>query len=290
MINITNQMPAAGELTAIYNAALPSYQMDEERFADKYAVEDCTGLCAYDGEGENSRPVGFALSCKAELVLLCVLPEYQRRGVGSALLAQAEAQIKVAGFDKIKIGGWRSALQGAPELYGGKEFFAKNNYEPDWLTVNMAMDLADFDVDKLNLPPVESNIIFRMAEESDKDALLLAVKENTDFWYDIYIDTPMREVLLALCNGEILGYLQINPGERHFVKPGAQIGCVGVTKNARRRGVGRRLVAEGMQKLKLSGEQSVELLYIELVDWYRRLGLEVTDRQYIIKDKSLIVD
>jgi ribosomal protein S18 acetylase RimI-like enzyme len=284
MINIMNNQPAIGEMMSIYNAAMPFYHIDDPaRFADKYAVSDCSALSAYN----DGMFIGFALVCKNELVLICVLPEFQRLGTGSKLLCEAEKQIKSAGFDSIKIGCSRSALQGAPELYGGKDFFVKNGCEADWLTVNMAMDLADFSLDKLNLPPVESNITFRMATEADKDALLLAVKGNTDFWYDIYVDTPMDEVLLALCDGEILGYMNINPGERHFVKPGGQLGCVGVTKAARRRGVGRRMVAEGMLRLKALGEQSVELLYIELVDWYRRLGLEVTDRQYLIKEKKL---
>jgi ribosomal protein S18 acetylase RimI-like enzyme len=284
MINITDNKPDRGDLAAIYNAAMPFYHIDDEaRFAEKYALEDCSSLSAYN----DGMLIGFALLCKNELVLICVLPSFQRRGVGSKLLCEAEKRIKAAGFDSIKIGGSISALQGVPELYCGKAFFEKNGYEADWLTVNMAMDLQDFSLDKLNLPPIESNIVFRMATEADKDALLLAVKENTDFWYSIYIDTPMDEVMLALCDAEILGYLQVNPGDRYFVKPGGQLGCVGVTKTARRRGVGRRLVAEGMLRLKAMGEQSVELLYIELVDWYRRLGLEVTDRQHLIKEKIL---
>ena len=59
------------------------------------------------------------------------------------------------------------------------------------------------------------------------------------------------------------------------------ISCVGVVKEAREQGIGMQMVLEGIKWLQRQGSGSVELLYVALVDWYRKLGFQVNQRQWM---------
>ncbi len=96
--------------------------------------------------------------------------------------------------------------------------------------------------------------------------------------------TCVDPVLLAVEAGAVLGFAILSPGGGRFSPPGERdgcIGCVGVAGCARRRGIGRGMVVYGAEWLKSRGCTGVELRYVELVNWYRRIGFTVTRRQWM---------
>ena len=70
---------------------------------------------------------GFAVIESFALRLICVEPGYQRRGIGSALLEEAESYVSRKGFDKLLTGGVSSEfLIGADKA--AKGFFEKKGF------------------------------------------------------------------------------------------------------------------------------------------------------------------
>ena len=77
-----------------------------QRYRDKMAAGDRFRM-AMDADGW---PLGVAWRNGAEIIGLYVDPDWSRRGVGAALLADAEAAIRAEGHDRIGIGAALCAL------------------------------------------------------------------------------------------------------------------------------------------------------------------------------------
>jgi ribosomal protein S18 acetylase RimI-like enzyme len=265
----------------LYNNSLPAYKMTEEVWHDWLKPEKAKIIRAY----ESAETIGFSLIHGSSVALLCVAEEYRGRGHGSRLLKESEEHIKSSGADKIILGqGRHYILQGVPAGNpSAVSFFEKRGYSAEWTSVNMDIRLAEFDSAALNLPPLPEGVSFRMAEEKDKSALLAAVEDADSEWVHIFEDVG-DPVMLAVKDGEIVGFqILASEGARFFTgdeKRGC-IGCVGVINKARELGIGRRMVAEGMNLLKKQGCASVELRYVEIVDWYKKLGFYVVAEQWM---------
>jgi ribosomal protein S18 acetylase RimI-like enzyme len=267
----------------LYNKNLPAYQMREDDWCSWLKPELAEIKYVYD----NEKLAGFSLIHGGSIVLLCVDEQFRGRGFGSRLLRESEDFIKSKGMNKVTLGcGARYyILQGVPnENPEVVRFFKKHGYEAEWTSVNMTIKLAEFDLNKLEIPPLPENISFRFAEDADKPALLAAVEDaDSDYggsnWVSIFKDCD-DPVMLAVRGEEILGF-QILTTESVFVENGGDIACVGVIHSARKLGIGRHMVARGMQWLKEQGCEFIELRYVELVDWYNKLGFYVECEQWM---------
>ena len=162
-------------------------------------------------------------------------------------------------------------------------FFERRGYAASWTSVNMRLDLRGFGAGRLDIPPAPETVGFRFARDADRAALLAAVDDAQPDWRGVFT-TCADPVLLAVEAGAVLGFAILSPGGGRFSPPGERdgcIGCVGVAGRARRRGIGRGMVVYGAEWLKSRGCTGVELRYVELVNWYRRIGFTVTRRQWM---------
>ncbi|MCL2638551.1 MAG: GNAT family N-acetyltransferase [Oscillospiraceae bacterium] len=269
------------DIFELYNKALPAYQMREDDWLSWLKPELAEIKRAYDGE----KLAGFALIHGNSVALLCVDEQSRGRGFGSRLLEESEAFIKQAGANRVILGrGRHYILQGVPnENPDVVSFFEGRGYEAEWTSANMATLLDGFEINKLDIPPLSAEISFRFAEDADKSALLAAVEDADSSWVHVFEDCA-DPVMLAVRDGEIAGFQILAEDGARFTAKGGKIGCigcVGVVHKARELGIGRRMVAEGMDWLKQRGCTAVELRYVAIVDWYRKLGFYVEREQWM---------
>jgi ribosomal protein S18 acetylase RimI-like enzyme len=270
------------DIFELHNKCLPAYQMRGEDWHPQLKPELAEIKRIYDGK----KLAGFSLIHGSSIALLCINPEMQKRGFGSRLLKESEDFIKQSGADKITLGrgGYHYVLQGVPnDNPDVVAFFEKRGYEAEWVSVNMAIRLDKFDINALKIPPLPDSIKFRFAEETEKPALLAAVEDADSAWVYVFEDCA-DPVMLAVKDSEIIGFQILAEDGAHFNKNKGKIGCigcVGIVHKARELGIGRRMVAEGMRWLKKRECVSIELRYVALVDWYKKLGFYIEREQWM---------
>lgn len=259
-----------------------------DRFNDICKSEKTNIIKELDSDGGL---IGAAITNDNAVAAIFVREDKRNQGIGKRLLSAAEKDILSRGHKTAVLGG--PIYQGAPINGDNIKFFEKRGYIGDYTTVNMAAKLADFDIDKLDIYPSPEYIRFRYEMPGEHDKLLKAVNEVEPNWVQYFSepkeDNPEKTLIAEdTRNGNIAGFVMSEPGGASFEHSGLKtsaMGCVGVVPEYRRSGIGLRMVADGMQRLKEQGEQAVELTYIVLIDWYSRLGLKVCSRQWMAEKK-----
>lgn len=93
---------------------------------------------------------------------------------------------------------------------------------------------------------------------------------------------------MAIYNEKIVGFEILSPNGSRFVLPDQKVGClgcVGTIHEMRELGIGRQMVVFGAEWLKNQGCTAVELRYVELVEWYKKIGFIVTRHQWMGEKK-----
>lgn len=263
----------------LYMKCFPEYPTTPENFNSLLRPD----LAHIAEQREDGKLTGYALAHKGSVAMLCVEEAYRGQGIGSQLLEESEQYLRSLGSDKVTLGsGEHYLLQGVPEG-PAVSFFEKRGYTANWSSINMELSLADFDLDRLGIPPVPEGLRYRFEEQSDLPAVLAAVQAAESGWTGIFSDCS-DPILLAELDGEIAGFEILSTDGGYFVRPGQQIGsvgCVGVVPAKRERGIGMAMVAEGVHWLKTQGCTQIELRYTWLESWYGKLGFRTVSRQWM---------
>lgn len=238
--------------------------------------------------------IGAAITVKDVIAAIFVDKNSRGNGIGSKLLDKAEEHIRQQGNKTAVLGGM-VIYQGAPIAGDNISFFEKRGYQGEEITVNMAAKLADFDASKLDIYPAPDYIRFRYEKPEEHEKLLKAIESVEPNWVQYFSKPSPKSRIKTLIaedirNGAIAGFVTTEPNAATFEHDGlitGSMGCVGVVPEYRRLGIGLRMVADGMQKLKEQRDQAVELTYIVLTDWYSRLGLTICSRQWMAKKKLI---
>ncbi len=273
------------DLYDIYCEAMPRYPLTYERFRDILHRDNSQIFTA-----ENSKTIiGFCVVNGNSVVILCVKNEYRHSGYGKHLLIMAEGFIS-ANYDEVVLGGG-GLFRGVPCDEGEESsvpFFEKRGYSADFTSVNMGLDLNEKAAAKLKEAPRPDGVTYRFAIDSDTEKLLAAVKDAEEDWLPIFKENKDAPVLLAVCGDEIAGFEMVEEDGGMFFSDNDKhglIGCVGVTHKYRRRGIGLAMTAEGSLLLYEKNCKDIQLLYVERVAWYNKLGYEVTSRQWMGRKK-----
>lgn len=269
------------ELYQLYLECFPQYPIKEEWFYDLLKPEKATLF----QERKDGQLAGYSLVHGNAIALLCVKETFRRQGTGSGLLARSEEHIRENGGKNVILGQARwYLLQGVPlENPEAVPFFEHRGYSAEWTSVNMLLSLHGYDPKAFPIPPAPQGLTFRLLEEHDTPQLLEAVENAQHYWLDCFYDYHGL-VLAAELNGKIVGFEMVDPEGGRFIPSSEKvgsIGCVGVVKAAREKGIGMQMVLEGIKWLQSQGSGSVELLYVALVDWYQKLGFQVNQSQWM---------
>ena len=273
------------DLYEIYCEAMPRYPLTFSRFDDMISKD---GSHLFTAENAD-KVIGFCVVSGNNIVLLCVKKEYRHSNYGKHLLIMAEGFIS-ASYDEVILGDG-GLFQGVPcdnDEESSVPFFEKRGYDAEWTSVNMGLTLNEKSVSKLKETPRPDGITYRFADDNDREKLLAAVKDAQEDWLPIFEENKDAPVLLAVCGDEIAGFEMVeeyggmffSDNEKH-----SMIGCVGVTHKYRRRGIGLAMTAEGSLSLYEKNCKDIQLLYVERVAWYNKLGYEVTSRQWMGRKK-----
>ena len=254
---------------AVFRACFPELDLSEAAFQHMAKMTEENLL----EHRENGRLTAYAITENGALGLLCVLPAYQRRGVGSDLLRQAEDKARQAGAEKMTVGGRDSRLfPGMPEKARG--FFEKHGYTVGDGYEEMKGDLTGFRVVDHDLP-VPPGVSFGWYS-GPIDPLHEAVAEVDPDWVKYY--GPDSPTYCAMLNGEIASFCNADIWENCLVSNGKNKvgapGCVGTVPRFRRKGIGLKMVAMACEELKKQGCDTCFIHYTGVGHWYARLGIQ----------------
>lgn len=268
------------QLYDLFLRCFPEYRTTQELFAELLKPQEAHVIAEY----EQGQLVGYALVHGGSIPVMCVTEDRRRQGIGSRLLAASEGYIRGLGVEKLTLGcGPHYLLQGVPDVGNNVSFFEKRGYTANWTSVNMELALSGFELGKLSIPPAPDEITYRFADRNDISELLAAVEDAQPDWVNIF-ETCVDPIYLAILDGKIVGFEILSADGGRFLRPGQQVGCVGcvgVIPSVRERGIGMDMVAHGIQWLKGQGSTMIELRYVELESWYRKLGFQTVAWQWM---------
>ncbi len=253
----------------IFKACFPGLIIDEQSFS----------RLAYGGDTQIFRENGgFAAVQGNNIALLCVAPEYQCKGIGTALLNECEKYISQYA-DKIFLSG--NMLPGAEE--SSAEFFRKRGYTLSGCFNEMSLELASFAVPAYEAP---EGARFCFYDGSIED-MRRAVAEVDDEWVQYFNEDGL--FFVCMMGDEIASFCIVGEDECCLLSDGRRvgsIGCVGTVPKFRRNGIGLQMVALGSKHLKDIGCERVFIHYTHLDKWYGKLGAE-TFLRFVTAEKAV---
>ncbi len=247
----------------IFRCSFPEYNISEPIFT-RLAFPD--GCKCFRTEG------GFAVADGDRITMLCVAPQYQKKGIGSALLAECEAYLSAIGCSTARLSG--ELICGA--LNGSEDFFKKHGYNIGECRFNeMQLDLSRYS--RSLFPP--ENVTFGFFE-GNTEVLRHAVNEVDEEWVQ-YFDGG-SEYLCGFAGGEIASFCIVDKEADCLLSDGSlkigSVGCVGTVPKFRSRGIGLATVDCACDYLRKNGCDRVFIHYTHLDKWYGRLGAKVFQR------------
>ncbi len=231
-----------------------------------FLTEHCHGAVA-----------GFSVLRGPSILMLCVLPEYRRRGIGTRLLARSEAYIAARGAGTVILGcGDDYLFQGVPVSYGAVPFFEKRGYFADWVSADLTLNLSQYSTP--NIPPSPYDIRFGLPSDKVHAQNSNAVEEVDSDWIS-YFAVPNAPVFAAWRNENLAGFLLLDDHADvpycPFDARVGTIGCVGVLRDYRKQGIGLRMVDAATRELIARGCAWAHIGYTHLSHWYGRIGYQV---------------
>jgi beta-N-acetylhexosaminidase len=248
-------------------------------------------LASTDGQ-----PAGFALtrvdggsSPGGSLLALGVLPEFRRRGVGTALHQAALARLRERGAKRIQLGAGANDYfwPGVPaSLAGAWAFFQAQAWPRVESSFDLARSLENYVTPAWVWERVNGlGLEFRAAAPTDEGTVLGMVAAEEVGWLEHYAcafrPNPVEEVLVASRkeDGALLGAGLVNYRARRwserFSGPVAAPACILTAEAARSQGIGLAITALATERARERGCRTSFIGWTWLVDWYGKLGYKV---------------
>ena len=239
------------------------------------------GLVAEAGTG----PVGLVAVDRAGSVpLILVDPAFQRRGIGTGLLAAALEQLHAAGATNVTAasGGGSYIWPGVPQdLPAAVRFFATRGWRHTHDTLDLVTDLARY-----RPPPgaaeraASVGVTITRAAHADVASVLAFETATFPSWARWFSATSPQDILAARDgSGNIAATLLFQgPGADSVFAPmlgpaaAGTIGCVGVAPQMQGHGIGTGMVACASQILRQSGTRTCHIGWTTRESFYRRAG------------------
>ena len=266
------------QLIALFHRNFPFCVREEAFVRTLLAQEKNVILSETD---ENGNRIGAAVLEDNTILMLCVDPEYRRRGIGTQLLARAEETIRNGGYASIVIGaGAHYLMPGIPAVrpvveenlqpdtvYAGLEdhtdFFRKRGYMHRWdcNCFDMRMDLADYAA----VPFATEGITYRWARPDDISGITActdrAHESFTKYYRNpaLYREDNPKRVFIAEADRKIVGTLIVS-----FAAEGdglGSVGCTAVDPDYQGRKIASNLVILGTGLLRDAGLSKAFLGY-----------------------------
>ncbi|MEM7126464.1 MAG: GNAT family N-acetyltransferase [Chloroflexota bacterium] len=264
-------------------------------------------------EGE---PLGFVIASKLDVMTsdndeagpsdrgwisaIATLPETQRQGIGTTLLAWAEGWLADLGCHQIMLGAnFRPFVPGLPMELGTESFFLRHGYAQADMVWDMAANLAKYSPPSI-LREVEGAV--RPAQPGQEQALLAFLsQEFPGRWhneFDQFVAEGGRisDYMLLWTERGITGFCRVTfedsqrTVERFYPyqlpRPWGQLGPIGISQAERGMGFGASLLDAGLRRLHNNGINGCVIDWTTQVDFYAKFGFKQY-RSYLQMVKSL---
>ncbi len=309
------------EVLAVWNAALGEpFPLSPELFLqngvrDPHVHPDACWLATVS---ERTDAVGF---CLAKVVreplgangwfpergwvsLLAVHPAYQRRGIGSALLARAEQYLRAQRRTVIALGGDPNHfLPGVPVDGGALAFFRAAGY----VFAADAYDLRRALSGSAPTPgpslPIAHGVTIRALRPADAPPLLRFLDEVFPGRWRYTVGRVLErggsigDVMGVVAGARVVGFAQLYHPHSRWIgpsvawtwgrdRPAGGIGPMGLAPSFRGRGLGLALLDQSVRHLAQLGVEEIIVDWTGLRDFYGRLGFSVW-RHYCQGEKPL---
>lgn len=260
----------------IFKECFPNLPINEEVF--KELIEDESNH--YIRKCEEDELIGYSIVKDNHIMLLCVIPSHQNKGIGKELVKESEAFIKQNGFDIAILGAMNSRLfLGAViEEKDWEEkhhaFFESCGYHNTGNFVEMQMPLKDVNVEELPVNLNPENITFGYCTDEEKSNLYEAVAQVDEEWVQYFKGSGSFYV--AKEEDQIIGFTALSFDDMTLQSTGfnkvGNVGCVGVIPSKRKYGLGLTMVARSIAELKKHGVEIGYIHFTQLESWYAKLG------------------
>jgi len=261
---------------------------------------------------ENGQVVGLVLaklfreeyeSCAAYrhmgwISALVVDPDWQGRGIGKALLEQAEAHLRSAGVANVRLGGsFFHFLPGVPTTQPAvRAFFEHRGYtflaEPDHDVIG---DLSDF----RSPPSVEAalaqagpSFTIGPTRRGEEAAVLAFVDAEFPgrWWYETKLffedGGDPADVVLLREGREVVGFAHVFHPRSVVIGPSVYwapllgrryggLGPIGIAERLRGQGLGLGLLCRSLEYLRFLGVRRCVIDWTGLVDFYGKAGFTI---------------
>lgn len=224
----------------------------------------------------------------AAIMALYVDPQFQRRGIGTALHTAALAHLRANGVTRAQLGsgGYSYFWPGVPtNLPAARPFFQAQGWDFDEPCYDLAQNMQEYRAPED--PPIDA--VMELATPADALELLEFERREFPHWLDPFQSTidvgDFHELLIVRdpTSRAIVGSLILYSPLAHpsrfdgFWKailgdPLGEIGCVGVAEALHGQRIGSAMMVRAAAILKQRGVASVHIGWVYRVNFYRRLG------------------
>ncbi len=231
---------------------------------------------------------------------LCVHPDYQRRGIGTELLNQAEDYLRRNNSPLTTLYYPHHILPGIPaECAAARTLFEKRGYSNWRECVDLARDLHDFEPPEKVTRAMDANpgVEIRPTKAEEAQAVIdFVTREFPGGWtYSTKAHFARggnpADIIIAVENGEVIGFCHTADFNSNWLLPSTYwfpllgekfggLGPVGLGKEQRKRGLGLALTALGVADLKRRGVERMGIDWTNLITFYEQLGFEVWKRYW----------
>jgi len=255
------------EACALYNRNFPRFAASEASFSRNLMLDDGAVMFTWR---EKETLAGFAVVYMDGLMMLCVDAPYRRRGIGAALLAACEKEAALYG--KLILGhasSGRYLFCGAPKNKECDAFLDASGYSESAVCDDCVLCIDEF-------TPREyvSDCIIRMRREDEREAAYaLGNSINAGRWGKVYREA--KDMIVAeMSDGSIGGGVVISPGcgFEEAIEGSCTLGCLGVEKAYRRRGIAAALCHRLVELARERGYRNIFIGWTGIADWYGGLG------------------
>lgn len=309
------QRSDAQEIIQLWNAAFgPDFPLTERLLS-----QTLDGDPYYENEGcfiarENGKIIGWVLSKSMKtagpemgrfekrggLGALCVHPERQNQGVGSALFSRAENYLRENNSPVTLLYYPHHLLPGIPaQNENAREFFSRREYSNWRECVDLKRALHDFEIPEKVSRVLQENpgVEMRPARENESAALIdFVAREFPGGWnYSTRAHfkrgSKAGDFIIALEANEIIGFCHTADFNSDWLLPSTYwfpllgekfggLGPVGLGKAQRKRGLGLALTAVSVFDLKKRGVENMAIDWTNLISFYEQLGFKVWKRYW----------